>query len=126
MHLPSSTYRIQFHKGFTFRDLQRILEYLHTLGITTVYASPIMQATPESMHGYDVTDAHVINPEIGTADELRSLARDLYKREMHWLQDIVPNHMAFHTMNYRLMDVLERGPYSPYYYYFDIDWTHPD
>lgn len=124
MLAPSSTYRIQLHKGFTFRDLQRILDYLHTLGVGTIYASPIMQATPGSMHGYDVTDPHSINTEIGTADELRTMIRDLRKRDMYWLQDIVPNHMAFHPLNYRLMDVLERGDQSPYYRYFDIDWDY--
>ena len=126
MPIPTSTYRIQLHKGFTFKDMQRIVDYLHTLGIGTVYASPIMQATPGSMHGYDVTDPHSINSELGTAEELRNIIRELRKRDMFWLQDIVPNHMAFHTMNFRLMDVLERGPGSPYYRYFDIDWDHPD
>jgi (1->4)-alpha-D-glucan 1-alpha-D-glucosylmutase len=125
MHIPSSTYRIQLHKGFTFRDLQRTLDYLHTLGISTLYASPIMRATPGSMHGYDVTDPHTINEEVGNADELRTIVKELHKKDMHWLQDIVPNHMAFHTDNHRLMDVLERGPASPYYLYFDIDWDHP-
>lgn len=126
MHVPSSTYRIQFHEGFTFNDMQRIVDYLHTLGVTTVYASPITQATPGSMHGYDVTDPHMINSELGNIDQFKSLTKDLHKKEIYWLQDIVPNHMAFHTMNFRLMDVLERGPESPYYNYFDIDWDHPD
>ena len=125
MHIPSSTYRIQLHKGFTFRDLQRILDYLHTLGISTLYASPIMRATPGSMHGYDVIDPHTINEEIGNADELKTIVKELHKKDMFWLQDIVPNHMAFHKDNHRLMDVLERGPGSPYYLYFDIDWDHP-
>ncbi len=44
---------------------------------------------------------------------------------MGWLQDIVPNHMAFDTGNERLMDVLERGGMSPFYNYFDVDWSHP-
>lgn len=125
MQIPSSTYRIQLHKGFNFRDLQRIIQYLHTLGITTLYASPVMQATPGSMHGYDVTDPHTLNAELGTVDEMKTVIRELHKKNMNWLQDIVPNHMAFHTDNYRLMDVLERGPHSPYYLYFDIDWNHP-
>src|SRR5690242_11373871 len=124
MHIPSSTYRIQLRNKFTLKDLQRITDYLHTLGITTVYASPVMQAVPGSMHGYDVTDPHMINAEIGTADDLCAVAQDLRKKDMRWLQDIVPNHMAFHTMNGRLMDVMERGPRSPYYRYFDIDWNH--
>lgn len=125
MQIPSSTYRVQLHKGFTFRDLQRIVPYLHTMGVTTLYASPIMQATPGSMHGYDVTDPHTLNAELGTLDELKTVIRELHKKDMNWLQDIVPNHMAYHPDNYRLMDVLERGPHSPYYQYFDIDWNHP-
>lgn len=123
---PSSTYRLQFHEGFTFRHLQEILPYLHELGISTIYASPIFTSTPGSMHGYDVTDPHVINPAIGTIEELRAIHQQLRAYNMTWLQDIVPNHMGYHSSNTRLYDVLERGPLSPYYEYFDIDWQHPD
>jgi (1->4)-alpha-D-glucan 1-alpha-D-glucosylmutase len=121
----SSTYRIQFHAGFTFKHLDEILDYLYDLGISTIYASPIFKAAPGSQHGYDVTDPHQINPEIGTIEELRALHLRLEQKGMTWLQDIVPNHMAFHHTNTRLYDVLERGPLSPYYEYFDIDWQHP-
>jgi (1->4)-alpha-D-glucan 1-alpha-D-glucosylmutase len=125
MHIPSSTYRVQLHKGFTFKDLDNILEYLKQLGISTIYAAPILHATPGSMHGYDVIDPHQINPEIGTLEELKILSKRVKALDMYWLQDIVPNHMAFNTNNTRLMDVLERGPASPYYDYFDINWDHP-
>jgi (1->4)-alpha-D-glucan 1-alpha-D-glucosylmutase len=123
---PSATYRLQFHEGFTFKQLEEILGYLQALGISTVYASPVFKASPGSQHGYDVTDPHQINPEIGTIEQLRSIHQQLEEKQMTWLQDIVPNHMAFHTTNTRLYDVLERGPLSPYYEYFDIDWQHPD
>lgn len=122
---PSSTYRLQLHSGFTFEALKDILDYLHTLGISTVYASPIFTSTPGSMHGYDVTDPHQINPAIGTIEQLRHIRSILKEKGMTWLQDIVPNHMAFHPDNSRLYDVMERGPLSPYYEYFDIDWQHP-
>ncbi|GAB3831323.1 hypothetical protein GCM10028895_48530 [Pontibacter rugosus] len=45
---------------------------------------------------------------------------------MGWLQDIVPNHMAYHPENTWLMDVLEKGPQSHFYTFFDIDFNHPD
>jgi (1->4)-alpha-D-glucan 1-alpha-D-glucosylmutase len=126
MFLPSSTYRIQLHKDFTLSDFTNILEYLEVLGVDTIYAAPILKATPGSMHGYDVIDPHEINPEIGTLSGLEEIAGNLKSKDMHWLQDIVPNHMAFTTHNSRLMDVLERGKYSPYYNYFDINWNHPN
>jgi (1->4)-alpha-D-glucan 1-alpha-D-glucosylmutase len=122
----TGTYRVQLHQGFTLGDLAGLIDYLHQLGVSTVYASPLFQAVPGSLHGYDVTDPHVLNPEIGTREELESIAAQLKERGMNWLQDIVPNHMSFHANNGRLMDVLERGAASLYYRYFDIDWEHPD
>ena len=125
MNIPTSTYRLQFNKDFTFHDLLGIIDYLHALGISTIYASPILKSVPGSIHGYDVTDPHSLDPELGTKEELQAIASRLKEKGMTWLQDIVPNHMAFDPENARLMDVLERGPDSTFYHYFDINWNHP-
>jgi maltooligosyltrehalose synthase len=69
MYNPISTYRIQFNKDFTFKDFKDNLEYFTLLGIGTIYASPVFKSTPGSVHGYDVTDPHVFNPEIGNEQE---------------------------------------------------------
>src|SRR5690606_5734472 len=119
MHNPGSTYRIQFHKDFTFKDLRKALPYLQKLGLSSLYASPIFKATPGSMHGYDGVDPHQINPEIGSEEELVALHEDLEQMEIGWVQDIVPNHMAFHPTNPWLMDLLEKGPRSNYAAFFD-------
>ena len=63
---PIATYRIQFNKEFTFSDFKKVIPYLSDLGIQTIYASPIMEASPGSMHGYDTVNPLRINPEIGT------------------------------------------------------------
>jgi malto-oligosyltrehalose synthase/4-alpha-glucanotransferase len=116
----SSTYRIQFHKGFTFSDFEKALNYLQALGIDTIYASPVFEATPGSMHGYDTLDPHNINPGTGTVDQLKMISKKLQQHGIKWLQDIVPNHMAFDTRNAWIMDVLEKGRQSLYYDFFDI------
>jgi malto-oligosyltrehalose synthase/4-alpha-glucanotransferase len=126
MFNPQSTYRIQFNKEFKFRHLRAYLEYLFLLGPGSIYASPVFGAAPGSMHGYDVTDPVILNPEIGQYDEFTSLLTELQKHGTGWIQDIVPNHMAFHTTNTWLMDVLEKGINSKYYRFFDIDLSHPD
>ena len=54
LRIPSSTYRLQLHKGFSFDDAAGIADYLCELGISHVYASPYLQAAPGSTHGYDV------------------------------------------------------------------------
>lgn len=125
MKNPVSTYRIQFHSGFTFRDFERAIPYLDKLGVHTIYASPIFDAVPGSMHGYDSVNPHRLNPEIGTEAQLRAISKKLTNRGMRWIQDIVPNHMAFDPGNTWLMDVLEKGQLSPYARFFDIDWQSP-
>ena len=119
MYNPISTYRIQFHKDFTFSHLDALLPYLQTLGVTTIYASPIFVAAPESSHGYDNVDPTRINPEIGTYDELVALSQRLRQAGMGWVQDIVPNHMAYHPNNQWLMDILEKGPLSLFSRFFE-------
>ncbi|MFO8001476.1 MAG: malto-oligosyltrehalose synthase [Marinilabilia sp.] len=125
MYNPVSTYRLQFNKNFTFADARQQIEYLHLLGSGTIYASPIFSAVPGSDHGYDITNPHKINPEIGNEEELKKLNKSLKNRRIGWLQDIVPNHMAFSHHNKWLTDVLEKGRESAYAEVFDIDRQHP-
>ena len=123
MHNLISTYRIQFNKEFTFADFKKVIPYLHQLGVKTLYASPIFEASPGSMHGYDTVNPLQINPEIGTEEELLEISQELKSLGMNWIQDIVPNHMAFHQNNLWLMDVLEKGQESEYADFFDINWS---
>ncbi len=123
---PVSTYRVQFHKDFNFSAFERIIPYLKRLGIRTVYASPVFEASPGSTHGYDGTDPNNINPELGTEDQLRRISKELGKHNISWLQDIVPNHLSYHENNKWLMDVLEKGEASEHARVFDIIWDHPD
>ncbi|MCD8742010.1 malto-oligosyltrehalose synthase [Mucilaginibacter roseus] len=123
MFNPVATYRIQFNKDFTFANLERIIPYLQSLGVKTLYASPIFEAVPGSTHGYDVTNPHAVNPEIGTLKQLRQVSKQLKEAGINWLQDIVPNHMAFDTKNKWLMDVLEKGTLSAYSSFFDTAST---
>ncbi|MEO6287674.1 MAG: malto-oligosyltrehalose synthase [Dyadobacter sp.] len=119
MHHPVSTYRLQFHKDFPFADLASLIPYLRKLGVGTIYASPILAATGGSTHGYDGIDPRRIDPELGTIDQLREICHELKKSGIGWLQDIVPNHMAYHSENQWLMDVLEKGRLSAYAPFFD-------
>ncbi len=123
---PVSTYRLQFNKDFKLKDAELIVPYLAKSGIKTIYASPIFHAVKGSMHGYDVTNPLKLNPEIGTAADFENLIEKIHEYEIGWIQDIVPNHMAFSTENPWIYDVLEKGKKSPYYGFFDIIENHSD
>jgi malto-oligosyltrehalose synthase len=123
---PRSTYRLQFHKGFTFADAQRLVPYFAKLGISHVYASPITTARPGSMHGYDVIDPTRVNPELGGEDALRRFVAALRAAGLGLIVDIVPNHIAAVAANLWWLHVLRHGPQSRYAPYFDIDWNAED
>ena len=121
--LPESTYRLQLHAGFTFRDALALVPYLHALGITHYYASPFLQACSGSTHGYDITNHQALNAEIGTEADYEALCQTLQAHGMGQILDIVPNHMGVTgNANAWWRDVLENGPASPYGGFFDIAW----
>jgi (1->4)-alpha-D-glucan 1-alpha-D-glucosylmutase len=125
MQIPIATYRIQFHAGFDFKAVKAIVPYLAELGVSDLYASPIFTARQGSSHGYDVVNPQQINPELGGQEGFEEVVATLQKHEMGWVQDIVPNHMAFSSQNHILVDVLENGADSQYCEFFDINWNHP-
>ncbi|MFW6138616.1 MAG: malto-oligosyltrehalose synthase [Spirochaetota bacterium] len=124
MHIPVSTYRLQLNQDFGFKDAAGIVPYLHWLGISDVYLSPVLSARKGSSHGYDVVDPRELNPELGTMEDFGVLADTADRHRMHLIADTVPNHMAFDSQNTMLMDVLEKGDRSDYFHYFDIQWDH--
>ena len=124
MRVPAATYRIQFSPSFGFEDARKVVPYLASLGISHLYASPIFKARQGSPHGYDVVDPNQLNPELGSLKEFKALVDELHANGMDWVQDVVPNHMAFDYQNEMLMDVLESGQRSEYFHFFDIDWEH--
>lgn len=125
VRIPTATYRLEFNPNFGFAGARAILPYLADLGITDPYASPIFLTRRGSTHGYDIVDPNRLNPELGTEADFTALTDELRRCGMRWLQDIVPNHMAYDGQNTMLMDVIENGPSSEYAGYFDIDWNHP-
>ena len=120
VYTPTATYRLQLSHEFNFSQLEKIIPYLEKLGISTLYFAPVFTAKEGSTHGYDVTDPHKLNPAIGKEEQWRKIHQLLQEKGMGCIQDIVPNHMAYGSRNGWLMDVLEKGPHSPYFDYFDL------
>jgi (1->4)-alpha-D-glucan 1-alpha-D-glucosylmutase len=126
MRPPRATYRLQFGPQFGFRHAAALVPYLARLGISHLYASPYLRARPGSTHGYDIVDHSALNPELGTEDSFRELARSLRSHGLGQILDFVPNHMGIGGAdNPAWLSVLEWGQESPYASWFDIDWD-PD
>jgi len=128
-----STYRLQLHGpspdgvAFTLADATDLVPHLHALGVSHVYASPILSAAQGSQHGYDVIDPTTVSAALGGPDALAQLVAALRARGMGLVVDIVPNHVGVEVAadNAWWWDVLRHGQNSAWASYFDIDWN-PD
>jgi (1->4)-alpha-D-glucan 1-alpha-D-glucosylmutase len=125
MTVPSSTYRLQLRPEFDLEDARDVVGYLRDLGIGAVYVSPVLEATPGSTHGYDVTDPTRVRDELGGEEAFRSLAAAAREAGLGLVVDIVPNHMSVEVpaANPWWRDVLQHGSRSAYANHFDIDWS---
>jgi (1->4)-alpha-D-glucan 1-alpha-D-glucosylmutase len=118
----TATYRLQLTPGFTLFNAAAVAPYLHELGISDLYLSPVLEARTGSVHGYDVTDPARIRAELGGEagfDALRNAAR---AAGLGIILDIVPNHMAASAENPWWRDLLEFGIDSPHARAFDLGW----
>jgi len=120
--LPLATYRVQLHKDFDFAKASAIVPYLARLGVSHLYASPILRAMPGSNHGYDVVDHTQVNPELGGGVGFVSLTDALRGNGLKLVLDTVPNHMGIASGNALWEDVLENGPAAVHAHFFDIEW----
>src|SRR4051812_896219 len=125
----TATYRLQLRREFAFRDAAAVVPYLADLGVSHVYCSPVLTATPGSAHGYDVVDHTRLSPELGGDEGWAELAAACRAHGLGIVVDIVPNHMAVpmpESLNAALWDVLRHGRGSAYAAWFDIDWDSQD
>lgn len=126
MPLPTSTYRLQLRgDAFTLADATDVVGYLHDLGVTHLYLSPILTATDGSTHGYDVTDTSTVSAALGGREALQQLHSRVAEAGMGIIVDIVPNHVGVEDprQNSWWWDVLRKGLESEYATYFDIDFA---
>ncbi|MFD7707028.1 malto-oligosyltrehalose synthase [Streptomyces sp. NPDC059786] len=125
--VPTATYRLQLQPEFPFAAAEAAVPYLASLGVSHLHLSPVLEAVPGSLHGYDVVDHTRVREELGGEAGLRSLARAAREHGLGLVADIVPNHMAMAPRHNRaLWEVLREGPDSPYARWFDIGWRAQD
>ena len=127
--IPTATYRVQLHKGFTFNQAREIVPLpRRARGQRFVRRRPFFQASPGSTHGYDIVDHNHLNPEVGTPRRVstalvrrtqatQAWGSSLISCPIIWASPTPPTAMVAWTCS---KTVRVRSPRKC----FDIDW-HP-
>lgn len=86
----------QVYCGGTFQGITSKLDYIQGMGFDAIWISPIVANTggDKSYHGYWAQDLYAVNPNFGSADDLRTLSASLHERGMYLMVDVVANHMG--------------------------------
>ena len=123
-----ASYRIQLTPSFGFAETVGLLDHLVAVGVSHLHLSPIAEAVPGSLHGYDVIDHTSVRADFGGEAGLMDLLDATLERGLGVVIDHVPNHMSVHDahLNARWWDMLRDGPNSPSADWFDVDWDAAD
>ena len=69
------------------------LDYIQSLGFETIWFSPFFRS-PQKDHGYDISDYIEIEEAYGDSTIVDSLIREIHKRDMKVVFDLVLNHSS--------------------------------
>ncbi|KAI1743894.1 glycoside hydrolase superfamily [Xylaria scruposa] len=108
--------------GGTFSGLESKLDYISGMGFDAIWITPVVTNSDKGYHGYWAQDLYGINPNYGTADDLKSLVNAAHDKGMYVMVDVVANHMGF-------ANIADNGPEpmnqeSSYHSDCDIDYSN--
>jgi len=84
------------YHGGDLRGIREHLGYLHDLGVTTLWLTPVWKNTDSDYHGYHVVDFYALDDHMGTMPEYQALVADARRLGMKVLIDYVVNHTGPH------------------------------
>jgi alpha-amylase len=90
----------QFSTEGTLKAVQNQLARLHNLGVGTIWLMPIFPIGEKNRKGslgspYSVRDYKIVNPDLGTKDDLIALVQEAHHLGMKVILDWVPNHTSW-------------------------------
>jgi len=106
--------------GGTLPGIASKLDYLQELGITALYLNPVFQANTN--HRYDVADYTQIDPLLGGNQGLIHLKKEMNKRGMRLMLDIIPNHCGY---DHPWFKEAQKDPQNPEAAFFSFS-HHPE
>jgi maltose alpha-D-glucosyltransferase/alpha-amylase len=101
-----------------FKGLLRRLDYLHGLGITTIWLMPF-QTSPGRDDGYDIADYYSVDPRYGTLGDFVEFAHGCKQRGIRIIIDLVVNHTSDQHHWFKEARRDKASPYRDWYVWSD-------
>ena len=118
---------LMYVKAFagTLQGVREKLDYVQECGVNYLHLMPLLES-PEgrSDGGYAVSDFRKVQPELGTMEDLASLAEDCHKRGISVCLDFVMNHTSEDHEWARRAKAGEKE-YQDRYFFYD-SWEIPN
>lgn len=101
-----------------FTGLLRRLDYLHGLGITTIWLMPF-QTSPGRDDGYDIADYYSVDSRYGTLGDFVEFAQGCKQRGIRVIIDLVVNHTSDQHNWFKEARRDKNSPYRDWYVWSD-------
>ncbi len=95
------------------RGIINHLDHLRELGVDVLYMTPVFCSN--SVHKYDTIDYYMVDPSLGTKEDLKELVEKAHEMGMRVILDGVFNHSSRDF--FAFADIMEKGEESEY-----LDW----
>ncbi len=106
--------------GGDLKGVQNHLDYLNTLGVTTIWLNPVLEndMPNRTEHGYAFTDHYTIDRRLGGDNAYRELIDATHKKGMKIIQDAVYNHVGLYHLTVQDM------PMKDWLHQWDTGYTN--
>jgi len=125
-HTQTSIYQVfveKFSPSKTLQGVEEGLDYLHDLGIKTIWLMPIFEAMDD--HGYNTTNYYRIAARYGTEQDLKDLVTAAHAKDMRVILDLVINHTGTKHPWFCSPDVAVRKDHWFIWADRDLQWDDP-
>ena len=87
---------LSYHGG-DLKGVTEKLDYIKSLGVTSIWLSPVADNEPYGYHGYWIIDFDKVDEHLGDINDLKNLVKKAHELDMKVVLDYVVNHTGPNT-----------------------------
>lgn len=85
------------YHGGDIKGITEKLDYIKSLGATTIWLTPVVENEDKGYHGYWTKDFYKVDPHLGSMEDLQNLVKEAHKNNIKIILDYVVNHTGYNS-----------------------------